>query len=73
MKDFLGKTIDVGDTIVYPGRQSSSLWMNKAEVTEVGPNYLTVMVERKNYRGQVVGHRKSKISSVNRVTVVAKA
>ena len=32
MKDFLNNDINVGDTIVYPGRQGSSLWMNKAKV-----------------------------------------
>jgi glutamate synthase domain-containing protein 3 len=35
VKDFLGKHIQQGDTIVYPGRASSALWMNKATVLEV--------------------------------------
>jgi hypothetical protein len=30
--DWLGNEIKVGDHIVYPGRQSSSLWMNHAKV-----------------------------------------
>ena len=30
--DFLGQTIVSGDTVVYPNRQGSSLWMNKARV-----------------------------------------
>lgn len=34
-KDFRGREIKVGDTIVYPGRQSSSLWMTEGEVTGV--------------------------------------
>lgn len=38
-KDFLGNPIDGGDTIVYPGRQGSNLWMNKATVISVsGPH-----------------------------------
>lgn len=32
MRDFLGREIQVGDMVVYPGRQSSSLWMNSAKV-----------------------------------------
>ena len=36
-KDWLGKEIKVGSKIVYPGRQSSSLWMNLAEVLEIIP------------------------------------
>ena len=30
--DFLDQNIQVGDTIVYPNRKGSSLWMNKAKV-----------------------------------------
>jgi hypothetical protein len=37
MKDFLGNEIQIGDTIVYPGRQGSTMWMNIAEV--VGIDY----------------------------------
>ena len=35
MKDFLDNDINVGDTIVYPGRQGSSLWMNKGKVVGI--------------------------------------
>lgn len=35
MKDFLGQEIRAGDTVVYPNRHGSRLWMNKAVVTEV--------------------------------------
>lgn len=35
MKDFLGREITRGKHIVYPGRRSSSLWMNLGLVTEV--------------------------------------
>jgi len=74
VKDFLGNEIEVGDTIVYPGRASSSLWMNKATVLEViDPGGLKVEVEVSNYKGEVVGVRKSSVSAVHRVTVVAKA
>lgn len=32
LKDFLGREIQLGDMVVYPGRQSSSLWMNAGTV-----------------------------------------
>lgn len=35
MKDFLGQTIEPGQTIVYPGRQGSRMWMNRAVVTDI--------------------------------------
>jgi len=35
VKDFLGKEIKPGDTIVYPGRHGSSLWMKQAIVEEI--------------------------------------
>lgn len=34
MQDMLGNEIVVGDMVVYPGRQSSSLWMNCGRVVE---------------------------------------
>ncbi len=34
MQDMLGNEIAVGDMVVYPGRQSSSLWMNYGRVVE---------------------------------------
>jgi hypothetical protein len=33
--DFRGNRIKVGDTIVYPGRSGSSMWMQEAKVTEI--------------------------------------
>lgn len=39
-KDFLGQEIKAGDTIVYPGRQGSKLWMNRAKVLTVDPQGL---------------------------------
>lgn len=43
--DFLGKTINVGDTIVYPGRRGSSLWLNWGVVREI--------VDREGYGGEL--------------------
>lgn len=43
-RDYLGQTITVGDTVVYPGRQGSRMWMNNATVVELRPQ--GVKVER---------------------------
>ena len=40
MRDFLGRRINVGDHIVYPTRQGSFIWMNKAEVIDVSDGKL---------------------------------
>ena len=34
-KDFLGRPIEVGHTIVYPIRRGSKMWMQKANVTQI--------------------------------------
>ena len=41
-KDFLGQPIRGGNTVVYPGRQGSRLWMNQAIVLEVNENGIKV-------------------------------
>lgn len=33
VKDMRGVEIEVGDTVAYPGRQSSSIWLNVGVVT----------------------------------------
>ena len=42
MVDFLGQPITVGKTVVYPGRQGSRLWMNRAVILEVSANAVKV-------------------------------
>lgn len=32
--DFLGRVIVVGDTLVYPVRRGSRMWLNRIEVTK---------------------------------------
>lgn len=72
-KDFLGKPIAGGDTIVYPGRHASSLWMNKATVLSVSapkvkPNgaiTYTLSVLRSD-------GRKAQIKNIQNVVVVRK-
>ncbi len=63
MKDFLGQQIEVGDSIVYPNRQSSSLWMNFATVAELLDNSIRVRRDDGKYKTLI---------RVERVTVVSK-
>lgn len=35
VKDVLGRTISVGDYVMYPGRQGSSLWVTVGHVLEI--------------------------------------
>ncbi len=42
MLDFLGQEILPNKTIVYPGRQGSRLWMNRAVVLEVADSGVKV-------------------------------
>ena len=34
-QDYLGKKIEVGDTVVYPVRKFSNLWLSKTKVIEL--------------------------------------
>lgn len=34
-KDFLGRDIAIGATVVYPVRQSSHMWLTKARVVDI--------------------------------------
>lgn len=35
LKDIVGKEIEIGDTIAYPRRSGSSLWMETAKVVDI--------------------------------------
>lgn len=63
MKDFLDQEINAGDTIVYPNRQGSNLWMVKAEVLTVDTEGRRLSVRRTD--GTV-----KTLTRVDRVTVV---
>jgi len=71
MKDFRGVEIQVGDTVVYPGRQGSSMWMSQALVKEVKENTLIVEVEQRKWDGVVVGHRTTTVYRTDRCVVVS--
>ncbi len=63
MKDFLDQEITAGDTIVYPNRQGSRMWMVKAEVLVVNEEFKRLSVRRTD------GITKT-LTRVDRVTVV---
>lgn len=72
-KDFLGQVIEQGDTIVYPGRQGSGMWLNKATVLGIswpkeasGPKVAyTLSIQRSD-------GRRAQITKLDRVVVVEK-
>lgn len=64
--DCRGIEIGVGDTIVYPGRRGSSLWLSEGVVLEpVYPSQRTLTVRRTSTGRQV------EIFETGRVAVVA--
>jgi len=40
-RDFLDRAIMAGNTIVYPVRRGSSMWLNKLVVTQVDAEHVT--------------------------------
>ena len=40
-KDFLDRTIAAGDTVVYPVRRGSAMWLTKLVVTQVADDHIT--------------------------------
>ena len=61
MKDFLGREIKAGDTVIYPVRRGSRLWMNRMTVVSADGNRLAGV----NLEG-----RRISLSHVANVTVV---
>lgn len=78
--DWRGVPITVGSTVVYPGRQGSSHWMNEAEVNAItyedswrGPSTVTVLHVRRTRCSWATASGTSKLRRIDRVTVVAPA
>lgn len=80
MNDWRGTPIVKGSLIVYPGRQSSSMWMMEAEVLEVItmqhwnieiPALLVQPLRRGGYANRV-NKKPVKITAIERVTVIPK-
>lgn len=68
--DFLGKDIAVGDTIVYPIRHRSEMWLKKAIVSGIEPrgdNYSLVA-----YDPDAIPRRRLCIKNLHTVVVVRK-
>ncbi len=40
-RDFIGRAIVAGNTVVYPVRRGSSMWLNKLAVTQVDDDHIT--------------------------------
>ena len=63
--DFLGRTIKAGDTVVYPVRRGSKLWLAKLSVTQVlddsiiGFNHLGKRITVHNLKNVVVAQREN--------------
>jgi len=71
MKDFLGRDLEVGQRIVYPGRSGSSLWMNQGCIIGIGDSYLEVLRTQVNWVSQPTGEtKKVRIYCYDRTTIV---
>ena len=40
-RDFIGRAIAAGNTVVYPVRRGSNMWLNKLAVTQVADDHIT--------------------------------
>ena len=59
--DFLGRTIVVGDTLVYPVRRGSKMWLNRIAVTKAESD----MIHGTSPRGRMV-----KLTNLNNTVVI---
>lgn len=77
-KDFFGNVIKVGDCIVYPGRQGSSMWMNVGTVIAIGSKpvnmskmtskpVLQVKRVQHNLNNEFIGFKDVEVEILNRV------
>lgn len=63
--DFLGRTIHAGDTVVYPVRRGSKMWLAKLSVTQVlddsliGFNHLGKRITIHNLKNVLVAAKES--------------
>ena len=69
MKDWRGKAIKRGSSVVYPGRQGSVIWVVEAEVLEVKDEEIVVQPTRST-GDRAVSSRPVHIRNIDRVTVV---
>jgi hypothetical protein len=64
-RDFIGREIKAGDTIVYPVRRGSSMWLNRLEVQQVSQGPKGPQVAGTNSKG-----RRITISNIDNAVVV---
>ena len=81
--DYFGNQILVGDLVVYPNRQGSSMWMNRGTVTAVGTKvratstvdiYPVIQIRKVQtyYDGRFAGLRNVEVECLNRVIVLGR-
>lgn len=63
--DFMGRGIKAGDTLIYPVRRGSSMWMQELRVTQVLPG------DKPKIAGFNPEGRRITIYNIANVTVVA--
>ena len=85
VKDWLGTEMGIGDTVIYPSRQSSSLWVNEGKIVSlemIDPPYLynkgtkvpqvgILRSRSSGWRGKDPG-KKVSYPDVGRITVIKK-
>lgn len=78
MRDLLGREIRVGDTVVYPGRYGSHLWVSIAKVIGFGERADTwsdrkkpiLKVQIKNSSDEWEQRRETFVERIDRVVVI---
>lgn len=73
MKDMRGTEIKVGDVVAYPGRASSSLWLNIATVEALDEVKQEVQMAtfQRRYSGELTGEvRRTRTRILRRLVVV---
>ena len=72
LKDFCGKEITVGADIVYPGRKSSSIWMNRAHVMSIEERASgnRLKVQQRSAYGGVTNTRPVTLTNLHNIVVL---
>ena len=68
LKDILGRAFKAGQTVVYPGRHSSSLWLNVGQIIAVDPNGKGALVVRPTR-----SNRNVHVQDLTRVAIIPQA
>jgi len=71
MKDCFGKELNIGDSVAYPGRSGSCMWMNSGEIKEILDGSLKIFRKYRR-RYSEVDEEHIKIVTVTRTDRVIK-